>query len=168
MSELAKNPPSLHFYDAMLAVSALDGEDWWQVHQRIEQNHKLWAFEDRNVPKALVIRYSWYENGIMYGPHEETFSIILPASRLSQLDLKCERQGVKGYEMPAQGLVPDWYWRAYAARASSLDLTRSGLGDSGLLFSTTVFDRFACCQAKIYRIISAGSLSNIASGISSR
>ena len=87
MSELAKNSPSAHLYDAMSAVSALDGEDWWQVHQRIEQNQKLWAFEDRNVPKALVIRYSWYENGIMYGPHEETFSIILPSSLAARFEM---------------------------------------------------------------------------------
>jgi hypothetical protein len=80
MSELAKNPPSPHFHDAMLAVSALDGEDWWRVHQRIERNLELWVFEDRNVPKALVIRYSWIENGIEYGPHEETVPIILPCS----------------------------------------------------------------------------------------
>ena len=62
-------------------------------------------------------------------------SFCLP---LSQLDLKCEREGVKGYEMAAPELFPDWYWRAYTAIASSLDLTSSGSDDSGLFFSTTV------------------------------
>ena len=87
MSEVAKNPPSAHLYDAMSAVSALDGEHWWQVYQRIERNLELWVFEDRNVPKALVIRYSWYENGIMYGPREETFSIILPSSLAARFEM---------------------------------------------------------------------------------
>ena len=80
MNKLAKNPPSPHFHDAMLAVSALDGEVWWQVHRRMERNLKLWVFEDRNIPQALVIRYSWIENGIENGQNEETVSIILPSS----------------------------------------------------------------------------------------
>ena len=80
MNELANEPPSPHLHDAMLAVAAELGEHWKAVHERIMENQKLWAFEDASVPRALLIRYSWVENGVLRGPWQETVSIILPSS----------------------------------------------------------------------------------------
>lgn len=80
MNELAKKPPSPHLHDAMSAVAAELGEHWKAVHERIMENQKLWAFEDASVPRALLIRYSWVENGLLRGPWQETVSIILPSS----------------------------------------------------------------------------------------
>lgn len=86
MNELAKNPPSAHLHDAMLAVTAKSGEDWLDVHDRIMANQQLWQVEDQNVPRALIIRYSWVENGVLRGPHEETVSIILPSSLAARFE----------------------------------------------------------------------------------
>ena len=86
MSELAQNPPSPHLHDAMLAVAAKNGDNWRQVHKRIEANQELWALEDANAPRALLIRYSWLENGVHRGPHEETVSITLPSSLAARFD----------------------------------------------------------------------------------
>jgi hypothetical protein len=80
MSLLAQNPPSPHFHDAMSAVYAESGEDWLDVHEKLGANQELWEFEDQNVPKALLIRYSWMENGVLKGPYSETVSIVLPNS----------------------------------------------------------------------------------------
>ena len=80
MSLLAQNPPSPHLHDAMSAVYAKPGENWLNVHNRIAANQQLWEFEDQNVPKALQIRYSWVENGVLKGPYSETVSIVLPTS----------------------------------------------------------------------------------------
>lgn len=80
MDQLAKNPPSPHLHDAMLAVGAESQENWQEIHQRIIQNQRLWQFEDENAPLALRIKYWWIENGTLRGPHEETISIMLPTS----------------------------------------------------------------------------------------
>lgn len=89
MVELTLNSPaslraasaaSPHLHGAMSAVAAEPGEHWKAVHERIMENQKLWAFEDANVPQALLIRYSWVEDGVLRGPWQETVSIILPTS----------------------------------------------------------------------------------------
>ena len=86
MVELAVNPSSPYLSDAMFAVGAKAGDDSRKVHQRIIENQRLWQFEDENVPRALLITYSWVENGVLRGPHKETVSIILPSSLAARFD----------------------------------------------------------------------------------
>jgi len=86
MNELARNPPSPHLHDAMLAIEAKNRENWRKVLSRIKRNQALWAFEDANVPRALLIRYSWVENGVLRGPKQETVSIILPTSLAARFE----------------------------------------------------------------------------------
>jgi len=86
MNQLAKNPPSPHLHDAMLAVGAESQENWQKIHDRIIENQELWQFEDENAPLALRIKYSWIENGTLRGPHEVTIPIMLPTSLAARFE----------------------------------------------------------------------------------
>ena len=86
MSELAKEPFSPYLHDVCFAVAAQNKETWQQVMRKMEENQKLWAFEDANVPKTLHIRYSWIEHGVLRGPWQETVSIILPKTLAARFE----------------------------------------------------------------------------------
>lgn len=87
MRELALESPSPHLHDAMFAVTAKPTENWQQVYGRMSQNQGLWQFEDENVPRALELKYSWLENGILRGPWEDRLTIMLPTSLAAKFKL---------------------------------------------------------------------------------
>lgn len=80
INELGKNPPSPHLNEAFLAVAAKPRESWRKVHRRMVENQKLWQFEDQNVPRALLIEYSWIENGVTLELRKRIIVIDLPIS----------------------------------------------------------------------------------------
>lgn len=86
IKELAKNPPSPHLNNAFIAVEAEMWEPWTEVHRRIKENQKLWQFEDQNVPRALLIEYSWVENGVTVEARQRIVVIDLPHSLAAKFE----------------------------------------------------------------------------------